>query len=493
MPQPYLKETTTDGALGLVAGDPKKTFALIGIASLLTANTVYSFTNLQALKDSGGYGPLVEQAAQVLQECGGGVTLLLVKPTPAAGSLVAGAQVGSGLGDVTDSSSAPNDDYDLVIKIIVAGAVSTATFSYSLDGGRTYSSEIATAATYAIPNTGITVAFDSTAGAFAAGDKYPFEAKGPTYTVGNLNTAIDALIADGRDFSLLEIVGIPADASTMASVAGAVQSKLDTAAQNHRPARGIIDGPEGVANSALKTATAGIASSPRVVLGADFCALTSIMKPGIVEKRPAAWPIFARACAVPLSVALHATSPLESGPLSKEGGMKVGLLKSRVGDAVSYSFHDETLASTTLDDGRCACLRSWAGKSETYINRARTLAALASDYTQLHHGRIIDEAQRLAYGYMFQYVGKRLRVNKTTGQLLEAEIKILESEARQTLLRGLVNDPNQHASEVEFTIVRGDNLITTSLLRYCVRVIPLGYADYIEGEFGLKNPALAIV
>lgn len=493
MAKPYLKETVIDGALNLGAGDAKKTFALIGNASLLTANVVYSTTNLQALKSAGGYGQLIEQAGQVLQECGGGATLLLVKPTPTAGSLVAGVQVGSGLADVDDSSSTPNDDYDLVVKITKAGAVATATFVYSLDGGRTYSSEIATAATYAIPNTGITLAFDSTDGNFVLGDLYPFEAKGPSFSVSNLNTAIDALVADGRDFSLLHVVGIPTDAATMASVAAAVQTKLDAAAQNHRPARSVIDGPEGVTNTNLKVATAGISSSPRVLLGADFCALTSVLKPGVVEKRPAGWPIFARACAVPISVALHATSSTESGPLSKEGGLKVGLLKSRVGDPVAYSFHDELTASVSLDDGRCACLTTWPGKSEVYINRARTLAALSSDYTELHHGRLIDEAQRVAYAFMFPQVGRRFRVSKATGQMSEGEIKRLEAQATVALKTALVNDPNGHATDVSFEIVRGDNLITTQLLRYRVRVTPLGYPNYIEGEFGLRNPALDLI
>jgi hypothetical protein len=493
MVQPYLKEQTSDGALGLSEGDAKRTFGLIGNASLLTANLVYSFASLQALKNAAGFGQLPEQIAQCIQECGGGATFLAVKPTPTAGSLAAGTPVVTGLGEVDDSSSTPNDDYDIVVRITKAGAVGTATFVYSLDGGRTFSAEIATGATYAIPNTGVTLAFDSGSGNFALGDLFPFEAKGPSFSVSNLNIAFDALVADGRDFSLLHVVGIPADAATMASVAAAVQTKADAAAIDHRPMRVIIDGPEGVTNANLKVATAGLSSSPRVLLGADFCALTSVLKPGKVEKRPAAWPIMARACAVPLSVALHATSPKESGPLSKDGGIKVGLLKSRVGDPVTYAFHNETTASVTLDDGRCACLRTWAGKSEVYINRARTLAALSSDFTELHHGRLIDEAQRVAYRFMFPVVGRRFRVSKTTGQMSEGDIKTLEAQANAELKAALVNAPNGHATDVSFEIVRGDNLITTQLLRYRVRVTPLGYPNYIEGEFGLRNPALDLI
>ena len=484
MPQPYLKESATDGALGLVAGDALKVFAIIGLCSALAANTVAAVTSLQALRDAAGYGPAVEQAAQVLQECGGGATVLLVCPSSSAGSLTAGTQVGSGLGDVSDSSSTPNDDYDLVIKIIVAGAVATATFAYSLDGGRTYSSEIATAATYAIPNTGITVAFDSGAGNFVAGDRYPFEAKGPTFSVNQFNTAFDALVADGTEFSLLHVVGIPADASPMASMAAAVQSKLTTVATDrHIQARGFIDGPEGVSNSALKTATAGIAACPRVVLGADFCALTSVLS-ARVEKRPASWPIFARACKVAISVALHATDPNESGPLPR-----VWPLKSRAGDPVSYSYHDETTATTKLDDGRIACLRTWPGQTGVYVNRARTLALLTSDFTELHRGRVLDEAMREGYRYMFPIVGSKQGVNRVDGKISERDAIGIELGGRSRLVKALVNE--NHAEDAQFVVVRSDNVLASGLLKYRVRVLPKFHPDYIEGEFGFSNPALS--
>lgn len=484
MPQPYLKETATDGALGLVAGNALKVFAIIGLCSALAANTVAAITSLQALKTAAGYGPAVEQAAQVLTECEGDATILLVCPSSSAGSLTAGTQVGTGLGTVANNSSAPNDDYDVVIKILVGGAVATATFAYSLDGGRTYSLEIATAATYTIPNTGVSVAFSSGPGNFVAGDQYPFEAKGPSFSVNQFNTAFDALVADGTEFSLLHVVGIPADATVMASLAAAVQSKLDTVAlDRHVQARGFIDGPEGVSNSALKTATAGIAACPRVVLGADFCALTSVLS-SRTEKRPASWPIFARACKAAISVALHATDPNESGPLPR-----VGPLKSRAGDAVSYSYHDETTATTKLDDGRIACLRTWPGQSGVYINRARTLALLTSDFTELHRGRVLDEAMREGYRYMFPIVGSKQGVDRTSGKIAERDAVGIEKGGRARLVKKLVNE--NHAEDAQFIVVRGDNVLASGLLKYRVRVLPLFHPDYIEGEFGFFNPALS--
>ncbi len=483
---PSVSQSVTDGALAAASGDALNVFAVVGIASLATANVLYTLSDVQQVRTTLGYGPGAEQVAQILNACAGKATVLFVCPTLTAGSLTAGSQVGSGTADVADSSSTPNDDYDLVVKILSAGVdgkVGNATFVYSLDGGRTWSDEIATAATYAIPSTGITLAFTSGgADVFVAGDRYTFEAKGPTFTVNNLNTALTAVDLDGRSFELLHCVGIPADASTTNSVAAALKTFAEAMALKHRYHRVVMDGPEGVTNSALKTALT--TTTGHVLVGADFCPLESVLRAGIIEKRPAAWPIMSKACKVPFSVALHATDPAESGPLER-----VSRLRSLQGEAVSYSYHDDFTASTKLTDGgRIASLRTWPGEEGVYITRGRTLALLTSDYSELHFGRIIDQALRIAYRFMFKTVGKRLLVNTTTGRILESEARGLEEGGSRRLIQGLVNE--KHATRAELLVLRDDNVLSTRKLRYRVRVVPLFYPDFLDGESGFLNPAI---
>jgi hypothetical protein len=187
---------------------------------------------------------------------------------------------------------------------------------------------------------------------------------------------------------------------------------------------------------------------------------------------------------VKISTALHATDPNESGPLPR-----VGPLKSRAGDPVSYSYHDETTATVPLDDGRITCLCTWPGQSGVYINRARTLAALTSDFTELHRGRVLDEAMRLGYRYMFPLVGSRQGVNRVDGKISERDAKGIEEGGRARLVQALVNE--RHADDAQFIVVRSDNVLATGLLKYRVRVLPLFHPDYIEGEFGFSNPALS--
>lgn len=63
-----------------------------------------------------------------------------------------------------------NMAYELVIAILAPGAIGTATFKYSLNGGGTYSSTLSTAASVALGNTGLTALFPP--GTYAANNVY---------------------------------------------------------------------------------------------------------------------------------------------------------------------------------------------------------------------------------------------------------------------------------------------------------------------------------
>lgn len=84
---------------------------------------------------------------------------------------------GSGTGTVTPASASQTllqrtiAPVSVVVKIIAGGAVGTATFQISLDGGNSFGSTITTAATYRDPNSFITMTFSGT---FTIGDRYAF-------------------------------------------------------------------------------------------------------------------------------------------------------------------------------------------------------------------------------------------------------------------------------------------------------------------------------
>jgi hypothetical protein len=90
---------------------------------------------------------------------------------------------------VPSFTASPVDYYTPAITITTAGAVGTSQFTYALDGV-TASSTITSAASYAIPGTGIVLGFSGTA---VAGDTYSFKCAPPTFSNTDLSTNNTAL------------------------------------------------------------------------------------------------------------------------------------------------------------------------------------------------------------------------------------------------------------------------------------------------------------
>jgi hypothetical protein len=106
---------------------------------------------------------------------------------------------GTGVGTVSLSSACPVDAYTVIFTIWYGGALGTATFTYSMDGGNTVSGTIVTPGSgiYVIPDTGLQVTF---AGTLTAGDTYSFTTTTASYTGTDLTNAWNALVADPRQW-----------------------------------------------------------------------------------------------------------------------------------------------------------------------------------------------------------------------------------------------------------------------------------------------------
>jgi hypothetical protein len=72
-----------------------------------------------------------------------------------------GAVTPTGGGPTLTLSGTPKNNYSLVVEITLAGTRGNAKFRYSLNGGKTWTKNILTAATYLMPGTGTTLEFAS--------------------------------------------------------------------------------------------------------------------------------------------------------------------------------------------------------------------------------------------------------------------------------------------------------------------------------------------
>jgi hypothetical protein len=470
VPIPAATLSIKDGALGIVPPNVNGIVALVGTSSLGTNNLFYSFSDVQTLRETLGTGPLVEAAAHILTISGGPVYCVKANSST-AGTFGTVTRTGTGVSVLTLTGSVPVDTYDVRVRIVTGGvnpAAGTTTFQVSLDAGRTFGPLTALPASgiFAVPNTGITLNFS--AATLVALDVYSFTTTGPSYNTTDLNTAVDVLLADPREWFLLYAVGVPADAAATQGVFAALDSKLAAAANAYRYARGLMQCFTGT-DSAIIAAVASL-SSTRVMLAAGLAQLLSVVN-GALNDRPAATPIAARAARV-------------------EPSEDLGRVASGSLPGITSLLRDE-FRTPGLDDAGLATLTSIVGLSGFFVGNGRIKAAPTSDFQLLQFGRVMDIASRTVRQGMLRFLNDSVRVSATTGRIREEDAKAIEAYI-EGQLRATTTTPG-YASDVSVVVDRTVNILSTQRLPVRFRIVPLGYVKFIDGEIGFSNPALTPV
>ena len=276
MSLPDVTITIADPALGLAPPDTSRQQAKVGVCSLGTNNQVYTFGDPVALAAALGRGPLVDAALDTLIATGQPVVCVPVE-SDVAGAVSSVTHAGTGTGTAAISGT-PNDSFDLIVKFVTGAANLAAlpTFKYSLDSGRTYSGVITAAASYAIPNTGMTLGLTNGSGtSWVAGDTYSFTCTAPGATATKYMAAVDALLADSSEWFMCHLVGVQADTSTAATFFATLDSKATAMEAAYRYAFFLMELPEDTDANIKTSFTSLAASSKRVAVAAGMCALAS--------------------------------------------------------------------------------------------------------------------------------------------------------------------------------------------------------------------------
>lgn len=467
---PEVSLNVKDGALGLAPNNTNGTQAAVGVCSSGVANTVYAFGDIQTMKDTLGTGPLVEFLALLLATTGGPVVAVKTAAgTAGSNSAVTAASGNTGLSVMTVTGT-PLDAYGVIVKVVTGGtnpASGVVVIKYSLDNGNTYSADIAlpTSGVYPIPNTGLTLNFS--AATLVANDSYSFTSTAPAYTVSELNTALDALLADARTWFCVNIIGVPATGQT-ATVFAAVSTKMATAETQFRFAYAQMQAADDI-DSTLITAQASMSGS-RVSVGAGFEYLTSAVS-GAAYKRPAAWVASVRAGKV--------------SPGTDPARVRDGAITSVV------SLIRDEFKTPGLDAVRYTTLRSYIGRSGAYLTNARLMSAEGSDFRYVQHRRIMDIACTVARAAGLNYLNDTVRVDATTGLINEVDARAIDTDITEQV-RAAVLAPG-YVSDASARVDRTVNILSTGRLPVAVRIVPLGYLKAIEFTIGFLNPALTKV
>lgn len=481
MSQPSVTLTELDGSLGILPASSGKLLAVVGVSSAGTINAPATYGRITDLVSAFGKGPMVEAAAHHIRRTGRPV-IVVKTDVSVDGTCSAVTKVGTGtsVGSVA-ATPAPDDDYEVVVKIVAGGTRGTTgiTYKVSVDGGRTYGATLALGTDTSIDITDAgDVTLDLGVGTCVAGDTYSFRTVAPCWDSTDLTAALTALQNAVLSWGLVEICG-PIDATAFDAIDTAIDAMRSLG--KYRAWIGNARVPTiGESESSYKTALDTIFSSKASKTG-SLCAgavkLTSAVS-GRKYKRPVSFV----AASLEAAVEEHInTADVNLGPLT---GVSI---KDSNGNPDE---HDESI-NPGLDDSRFYVLRTWEGIEGTYVNIPRTFAATGSDFRLLTHRRVMNLACEVLKPYLQTRLNKPIRVDARTGFILESEALEIETGARRALEAALLARPK--ASAVSFALSRTDNILSTRQLAGQARVVPLAYAEELVTEIGFENPALNVV
>lgn len=475
---PGITQSENGGGLGLVQPSPGKTHVKVGIFTGLAVNVLKFFTDPVQLKSECGVGPAVDAGIYHLENGGGVVGMMRINGTTdgVAGSVTVARADGTASTGTFAVSGAPNDAYQVRVRITKEGATAaaaTATFRYTIDGGDTESEEIALPGSgiYAIPGTGLTITSTDGAGtAFRVGDTHTFICTAPGYSSSELGDTLDKLRTDFGQlkFRWVHVVGQAADAAAAATIAALLATKALAELVNKRPIFFIQEMPD-VSDANMIAAYANFVSN-RVGCVAGFEELFANNR---VMKRAAAWPVCLRLA----QQSIH-RSPARTRSDS-EGGALPGVV----------SLHRDEQKTPALTAARFITLRTHPGKSGFFITKGLTMGQPSDALSKIALRRVMDEALSVTYDTLFEFLEDNEIDVDEAGLIDEVSARSIETAVNAPVEAAIVN--KRYITRSRVAVKRDVNIISTEKLVIRVGMVPRGYVSEIEETLSFENPAIA--
>jgi hypothetical protein len=376
--------------------------------------------------------------------------------------------------------ASPNDDADVVVQFPTGGTIGTTGIvsQYSLDGGNNFSAKknLLVATSLSVPELG-TLSFNFAAGTVTTGAVLRARANAPMWTSVDLGTALDALKVWIGTWEILHVVG-----NLDATMFDAVEAKIAAMAAvgKDHPWIGSFRMPnaaetEAAYKTAFDTAFGAKSTTYGVVCAGALDQISSVS--GRKYRRPWAFAYAAREASVSEEV--------------DTADVNLGALPGDIRDVNGNVKHHDESANPGLDDSRACVARTWDDDPGLFVNRPRLLSSETSDFQILPHRRVMNRGKSVLRSYLRRRLSKPIRVDSTTGFILEEEAQEIEAGANAALRDALLQKPK--ASDAYFVLSRTDNVLSTKTLTGECRIVPLAYPEQINVDpIAYFNPALQI-
>lgn len=489
MALPSQSITVLDPGLGLVSASPDAPLYVgRSVGGSATNNTLYSFSRLNDIRATLGFGELAEDVSKCLQLRGGPVLAMVTAASVAASNSAVsgptGAGAAGGVGGLTITGTA-RGKFAGRVEIMKAGINGVAEFRYSLDYfdpdkvSPTWSPTrlVPAGGSFTAGDSGLTFVFDDTGSApgdisFSLGAVYTFTTEPAKANSTDLGTAASALLALTQvQFPLLTLSQTALLETDASGMGAALSGHLTSLSTGFRYARGIIDaGSDDTSANVL--AEAANWASRRINPWYGY-AISTVALPfeGYSKRKSGCYS----------SASARAARELISTDLARYAS-------GNLEDVLAISF--DGYNDPTLDAAGIATLRTWPGVSGFYVAKARLKSPLGSDFTDLHFGRIMDVACRTVYEAQLPFIAEGFMTTSTGAidPLEKADVETVVNRALTNKLRRPKNARGRpgHVSAVRYTVDPAHDLNSTGQILTTIAIRPLGYANEIVTQVGFS-------
>jgi len=480
---PSVQINELDGALGVLPSGSSY-FAIVGVSDSGPIATPAAFSRTQDVISNYGAGPLVEAACYFIAAYDQPVLLVRATASVAATESVIVTTGVTGSSAVTvGADTTANDDYEVVLRVVAGGTVGTTGITYqtSLDGGRSWSAVTALGVATSITIAGSGgIGFALGTGTLVAGDTASFRTIAPNWAAGDLTPALTALKLGTIPWDVVSIVG-PIDATSFAAIGTSFAGMPEKAWIGHTRIPTI-----GESESAYKTALDGIFSSLSTTFGMLTAASAKVSSAvsGRLYKRPISFAVAPLAATVSHEVDIAAIDV---------GNLPGVIIKDANGNPDE---HDE-LVTPGLDDSRFTVLRTWDGEQGIYVCNSRLFSSSGSDFQWFQHRRIMNLLKRTTRIYFQRRLSKPIKVDTTTGFILESEAVAMEAACNAAIRGAIMAKPmasgGAFGPNAFVKINRTTNLLSGNDLLVQEGLVPLFYPKKIIVNTGFSNPSVQAV
>lgn len=479
-----------DNGLGAAVPGGGGTLVVAGVCSKGAGFKPTMTASPSTITSTYGYGPAPQLACNIVTATGNPVIIINTLAASAGTNGTVQTTIPGGSTSVVTLTGTPNDTYYGRVTVLTGGTIGTAgiVLGVSLDANRStlVTVLLGTATTYAIPNTGITLNF--AAGTLVAGDYFSWISTEPLFSQAGVQSALNSLLTVSFPFEDVIIPG-GSSAASGAGCAGvvpadvtAIDGYMTTLFNNKRPARCLLQARDAVWGGTstetevqwlnyLQTAFVSTSSLRVGVCAGHYNVISAIDQSQY--RRSLLWPAAVRDSAVAIQVDLGRVSD----------GALAGITLPTSPDG--YIYHDES-ANPGLDASRFTSAWSIIGLPGLYILNPNLMAPVGSDFTLLEHGHVIDAATYAAYYFFVKRLSSSVRVNATTGFILQQDANTLQQGSNAALQTALGNA----VSAVNTIVSTTDNILSTSTLTVTIQITPLAYLKAINVTLTFVNPAL---